>query len=155
VTPSRYGVLVFVFAAALTVSWALLHLMQSRGNILPTLPWSTPALVLVVDVTVLFTALSLRARLRGRPGTRPPQPIRVARSAVLGKASAHAGALLAGGYAGYGLVLLPDLTGRRDQVYVVGAAVVASALLTVAGLALERVCRVRGPRDEPPEDADG
>jgi hypothetical protein len=78
----------------------------------------------------------------------------MARMAVLGKASAHVGPIVGGLYGGYALVLLPtlDIGDRRDRALLAGGAVVASLLLTAAGLLLERTCRVRGNRneDQPP-----
>jgi hypothetical protein len=156
VTPTRVRALVGLFVVASVISWAVLHLMESRGSILTPLPWKAPVLIAAVAAVVLAAALSLRSRLRGSPGTRPPHPIGVARMAVLGKASAHAGPVLAGLYGGYALVLLPDfdIAGRRDRALVAVMAVVASLLLTGAGLLLERVCRVRPPQDDVPADSE-
>jgi hypothetical protein len=46
--------------------------------------------------------------------------------------------------------LLPslDIGDRRDRALLAGGAVLASLLLTAAGLLLERTCRVRGNNDE-------
>ena len=90
-----------------------------------------------------YAAVALRSRLRG---DRPPNPLGVARMAVLGKASAHVGPIVGGCYLGYLLVLLPglEITSRQERAVISGVALVAAILLTGAGLWLERTCRVRG-----------
>jgi hypothetical protein len=158
VTPSRLSTLLALAIGAAAVAWGAVRLSEGRGATLPPLPWAAPVGLAVLALAVLASAVALRARLRGRPGTRPPRPLGVARMAVLGKASAHAGALLAGAYAGYVLVLAPSLgiEARRDRALVAAAATLAAVLLTAAGLLLERTCRVRGGDDgTPPPAASG
>jgi hypothetical protein len=119
-------------------------------------PWSAvdgdaafpPAGLFALGVVVLATALGLRSRLQR--GEKRPHPLSMARMAVLGKASAHVGPIVGGLYGGYALVLLPtlDIGDRRDRAVLAGVAVLAALLLTAAGLFLERICRVRGGRDD-------
>ena len=98
--------------------------------------------------------VALRSRLRG---DRLPDPLGVARMAVLGKASAHVGPIVGGFYLGYLLVLLPgvEIASRRERAVIAVVALAAAGLLTVAGLLLERACRIRGG-DSPdlPDDLD-
>lgn len=146
--PSRIGILVALFLAIGAVSWGALQITANRGSTLPPLTWTAPAGVAALAVVVLVTALGLRSRL-DRPEKRP-HPLSMARMAVLGKSSAHVGPIVGGLYAGYLLVLLPDLeiAARQDRAILCIFAVVAAAVLTVAGLLLERSCRV------PPSDTD-
>ncbi|MGZ4616583.1 MAG: DUF3180 domain-containing protein, partial [Actinomycetes bacterium] len=127
--------------------------------VLPPLPWAAPLGIAALGLIVAVSALALRRRLRGSPGTKPPHPLGVARMAVLGKAASHVGPILAGIYAGYALLLLPDMdiSGRRDRAIIAGAAALAGMLLTGAGLLLERTCRVGPSRDDegPPPVASG
>jgi MFS family permease len=106
----------------------------------------------LLAIVVLATALGLRARL-GDPAKRP-HPLSMARMAVLGKASAHVGPIIGGLYGGYLLVLLPGLEigSRRDRAVLCLVALLASIALSVAGLLLERACRVppSGTDDEIP-----
>ncbi len=148
--PTRPNILVALCVAAAAVTWGALQVLESRGTVLPPLPWLGPFSIGVLGAAVVLSAVSLHRRLLGRPGTKPPNPIGVARLAALGKAGSHAGALIGGSYLGWLLLLLPDLDviGRRDRAVVAVAAVVASLVLVVGGLLLERVCRVRPPRDE-------
>lgn len=140
--PTRIGTLVALLVCAAAVSWAVLQVSLDRGASLPPLTWAAPAGVVLLAVVVLVTALGLRARLQ-QPEKRP-HPLSMARMAVLGKASAHVGPLVGGLYAGYLLVLLPDLDvgTRRDRAVLCVVALVASVALSVAGLLLERSCRV-------------
>lgn len=146
--PTRIASLLALFAAVAAVSWGALSLVEDRGGVLPPLSWSAPAGLLALGVVVLVTALALRSRLR-RVDKRP-HPLSMVQMAVLGKASAHVGPIVGGLYAGYALVLLPtlDIGDRRDRALLAGGAVLASLVLTAAGLFLERTCRVRGNIDD-------
>jgi hypothetical protein len=146
--PSRVGVLVALLVGVAAVAWGALQISVNRGTTLPPLTWTAPAGVAALAVVVLVTALGLRSRL-DRPEKRP-HPLSMARMAVLGKASAHVGPIVGGLYAGYLLVLLPglEIDSRRDRAILCTVALLAAALLTVAGLLLEKSCRV------PPTDTD-
>jgi hypothetical protein len=144
--------LIALFVSIAALVWGALTLVEDRGGVLPPLSWSAPAGLLALGVVVLVTVLALRSRLRR--GDKRPHPLAMARMAVLGKASAHVGPIVGGLYGGYALVLLPtlDVGDRRDRALLAGGAVLASLMLTAAGLWLERTCRVRGSRrddDEP------
>ena len=80
------------------------------------------------------------------------EPQRAVAFLVLGKASALAGALVAGGYLGFALMFLTrlDAAAPRDRVIRSAIAVVAGIVLCVMGLLLERACKVP---TEPDDDA--
>jgi len=153
VRPTRLSTLAALLVGATAVCWGVLRIAENRGTVLPTLPWGGPLGLALLAAAVLLSTVALRRRLHGTHGARPPHPIGVARMAALGKASSHVGALLGGLYAGFVLVLLPglDVVARRDRAVVAAAAVVAALVLTVAGLLLERTCRVRPPEGDDPE----
>jgi Protein of unknown function (DUF3180) len=142
--------LVALFVAVAAVAWGSLRLVEDRGGVLPPLSWSAPAGLLALGVVVLVTALALRSRLRS--DEKRPHPLSMVQMAVLGKASAHVGPIVGGLYGGYALVLLPTLEigDRRERALLAGGAVLASLVLTAAGLFLERTCRVRRDRDDDP-----
>jgi MFS family permease len=142
VRPTRIGTLVSMFAVIAAVTWGVLRVMSDHGHTLPPLTWTAPTGVAGLAVVVLVTWLALRSRLR-TPGQRP-HPLSMARMAVLGKASAHVGPIIGGLYAGYLVVLLPDLEfdARRERAILCGTALAFAVALTVAGLLLERACRV-------------
>jgi hypothetical protein len=148
VKPTRIVSLLALFVAVAAVAWGVLTLVDDRGGVLPRLSWSAPAGLFALGVVVLATAFGLRSRLLR--DEKRPHPLSMARMAVLGKASAHVGPIVGGLYGGYALVLLPtlDIGDRRDRALLAGAAVLASLLLTAAGLFLERICRVRGTHDD-------
>lgn len=152
--PTRVGPLVALLLGVAAVTWGALRIAENRGLSLPNLAWTAPAFIGVLAVVVLVTALALRSRLRG---DRPPHPLGTARMAVLGKASAHVGPIVGGLYGGYLVVLLPGLevTSRRDRAVICVVALLAAALLSAAGLLLERTCRIRGGEgdDTPPPEA--
>jgi hypothetical protein len=148
VRPTRPGTLVALLVCVGAVSWGVLAVMSDRGTTLPPLTWTAPAGVALLAVVVLVTALGLRSRL-DRPEKRP-HPLSMARMAVLGKASAHVGPVVGGLYGGYLLVLLPglEIDARRERAILCLVALAASVGLSLAGLLLERTCRV------PPADTE-
>jgi len=146
VRPTRVSTLVALLLVVAAVVWGALRIAESRGSALPDLTWTAPTGVAILAVVVLAATVALRSRLRG---DRRPDPLGVARMAVLGKASAHVGPIVGGCYLGYLLVLLPglEIPSRQDRAVISAVALAAAIVLTVAGLWLERTCRVR--RDDP------
>jgi hypothetical protein len=144
-----------------TIRWLLVVALITAGLVwlvvaiaygqLPQVPTYAPVSLVFLAVAEGVSAASIRARLAGRPGTRPIEPLAVARLAALAKASGLAGALMAGGYAGmlaYSLQHVDRRVSAQDAV-ASGFGVAAAALLVVAALLLERACR---HRDVPPGD---
>jgi hypothetical protein len=152
VRPTRVSTLL----AVAVVAGALAYLLVRAGySSLPPLPWTAALSTFVLAVAEAFLAPSVRARLAGRPGTRPILPLVVARTAALAKASSVLGALLLGGWLGMLAYVVPrdvDAT-RRDTPRVVAGAVTALALVGAA-LWLENVCRVPKPPDREPPPAE-
>ncbi|EFQ83335.1 hypothetical protein HMPREF0063_11608 [Aeromicrobium marinum DSM 15272] len=74
---------------------------------------------------------------------------------ALAQASSRVGALFAGGYAGFALAFVDTIGTEfgQDRVVRGGVAVLASVGLLVAGLLLERACRL--PSDDDEDDDDG
>jgi len=140
--PTRIRVLVALLLGVAAVTWGVLQIMLDRGAVLPPLTWTAPSFIVLLAIVVLATALGLRARLNDP--VKRPHPLSMARMAVLGKASAHVGPIVGGLYAGYLLVLLPglEIASRRDRSVLCLVALLASNGLSVAGLVLERACRV-------------
>ena len=146
--PTRLSGLAALFVLAAGASWLLAGLAYGS---LPPLPRYAVVTLLLLAVAIAFSAASVRARLQGRPGTRPILPIAVARQAALAKAGSSAGAIFAGLWAGWLL-----FTGSRLEERAAGTDALTSALGLVAALALtgsalwlERVCRVPRPPPSP------
>jgi hypothetical protein len=142
--------------------WLLVLLVVGAGGIAYLLtvnyyadvqspPTFAPLWLLLLALAEGYTAGLTRARLSGSPGTKPINPIIVARLAALAKATSPVGALAAGGYTGF----LADVARRSSAQAHTDTRTAALGLacglaLAVAALILERVCRVKSP---PSEDA--
>jgi uncharacterized membrane protein YbhN (UPF0104 family) len=117
-----------------------------------TLP--TPSVVALLWLAVLaiaefYVAVMTRARLAGRAGTRPINPLVVARFVALAKASSIVGSLAAGAYAGFLLWVARLDTPAANRDTRTSAFGVGLALLLVAdAMFLEYVCRVPGGDDD-------
>lgn len=104
-------------------------------------------LVLVAAVVVAL-AVPVRRATRG-PVRRRVDPFYATRVVVLAKASAVAGALLAGAGAGMLVELLVRPVSTPDAVWRTGAMLAAAGVMLVAGLVAESMCTV------PPGDDEG
>ena len=157
-TPTRIRTLLLTAAAFAVVSWLVGRLIYSR---LPPLPWTmVPALVVAAGAEAV-TGRGLRARILGRPGTKPPHPLQVARMVALAKASSLAAAVIGGVAAGFAVSAASSLPASvpGHDVITAGTTLGASVILAVAALYLEHCCRVpgdpdRGPYVPPPRPAD-
>lgn len=132
-------------------AWLLVVVANSLDLVPPQVPWTAPATVLVIGALVGVLAYGTHQRIQVRRERMDPQ--RAVTFLVLGKASALAGALVAGGYLAYGLMFITrlDADAPRDRVIKSAVAVIAGVGLCVAGLLLERACRVPGGDDEDSE----
>jgi H+/Cl- antiporter ClcA len=149
-TPIRALVVAAIFGGL--VGWLVVVTANAFELIPPRIPWSAPIGLLVFAALVGVLAYSTHQRIQVRRERMEPQ--RAVAFLVLGKASALAGALVAGGYLGFGLMFLTglDATSPRERVLRSAVAVVAGVALSVGGLLLERACKVPGLDDE--DDAD-
>src|ERR1700744_319525 len=145
-TPTRLRTLFGIAVARAVVSWLLLRTVSSS---LPSFPWTmVPALVIAAGGEAI-TARGLRARILGRPGTKPMPSLQVARMVALAKASSLAAAVIAGVAAGFAAAAAESLPAGAagHDVLTAGVTFAASLLLAAAALYLEYCCRV-------PEDPD-
>ena len=141
--PTRIPVLVALALLAGAVAYLLTSNFYAD---LPALPLYGPVFLVVLAAAEGYTAATTKARLEGRPRTQPIHPITVARIAALAKATSPVAALAAGAYAGcLGYVARLDGPHPADDLRTSIVGVVASVLLVVAALAMERVCRVKTP----------
>jgi hypothetical protein len=147
VNPTRTRTLVIAGAAALIGSYVLMRVyyLNSIGTALPRTPALSVGIVALVEAEL---SRGTRARLSGRPGTKPIMPITVARFAALARASSIAGAVVAGAWGGVVLYTAP----RGNQPTVAGADTITASLgiasgvaLLAAALWLEQACRQRRP----------
>lgn len=152
--PTRPAVLLGLALAPGALVYGAVDLWQTRGTP-PGVPVLAPFVLLLLAVVALSAGLSLRARFRAqrerRVDAKPVDPLTAARAAVFAKASSLVGSLVAGVYGGYGvwLWLHLDNDARREQAARCGFSVGAAILLVLAGLFLERVCRIPEDPDDP------
>lgn len=147
--PTSPATLVVAGLAAAALSWLLIS--RYYGSI-PDLPWLPPITLASLAVLEAYAAQSTKARIDRRPGRDPVDPLLVARFVVLAKASALAGAIFCGVYAAVTVWLLLKQLQQLAHAWIdlpaAVAGLVASAALMVAGLLLERACRVPPQPDE-------
>jgi hypothetical protein len=156
-TPTRGRLLLALLVIGAAVGWGTATLVDAwSGQSLPV-PWTAPVVMGVLALALFLWARGVRARLAGRPGTTPMNPLVAARSAALAMAASRVGALVAGFYAGVAIALLPSwqVAYIRQLVLVCAGTVVLSGLFVLAGLFLERVCRIPpGSLDDPADDSE-
>ena len=103
---------------------------------------------------VFFAGLPIRRFLRGQ-AKKSLNPMRAMRTLVLAQAAALTGALVTGWYLAQALVLLPDfdIDSRRTLVVRLAALTAGGAVMVVAGLLAQAMCRVdKGDEGDDGED---
>jgi uncharacterized membrane protein len=152
-TPLRSLVVAALFGGL--AGWLLVVIANAVDLTPPEVPWTAPIGLVVVSALVGGLAYTTHQRIQVRHER--IEPSRAVALLVLGKASALAGAVVAGGYLAYGLMFLArlDAAAPRDRVVRSAVAVAAGLALCGVGLLLERACRVpRGDSDDDEDDAD-
>ena len=116
----------------------------------PEVPWTAPIGLILVTALVGALAYSTYQRIQVRHER--VEPNRAVAFLVLGKASALAGAVVAGGYLAYALLFVGrwEAAAPRDRVIRSAVAVLAGVALCAMGLLLERACKV--PRKDEDDD---
>ncbi|ROO90371.1 uncharacterized protein DUF3180 [Actinocorallia herbida] len=147
---TRPSVLLALVLVPALVVWALLRGFYSQ---LPPLPWTAVPTFLLLAVGEAFTGVGTRNKILHKSAAetaRPVDPLSVARLAVLGKASAHAAAVLAGVFLGFVLHVAGDLDKPtlRHDFYVSAATALSALVLMGAGLFLEWCCRIPEDKDD-------
>jgi hypothetical protein len=148
VKPTRPVVLIVLVVAVGAITWAVLGFTYVS---LPPMPWTAVPTLLLLALGEAATGFNVRARIQRKPDTKPVEPLVVVRMAALGKASAHAAAVLVGvfgGFVGYLGSSLDKPTPRSDFFVSVGT-FLAALVLVGAALFLEYACRVpKRPEEE-------
>jgi hypothetical protein len=148
--PTRPATLLVLALATTALAWIGI---SNFYNEMPRLPWLPPLTLFGLAIVEAFAAYTTKNRIDRKAGAPPVQPLVVARYLVLAKASAVAGALFGGLYAGLTTWLLAMRGTLVEAAHDLPQAVIglggSLALLTTA-LWLERACRV----PPPPKDKD-
>lgn len=134
--------------------WLVVVIANALDLVPPQIPWTAPVAVILIAAMVALMAYTTHQRIQVRQDRMDPQ--RAVAFLVLGKASALAGALVAGGYLTFALMFLArvDADAPRDRVIKSAIAVVAGVGLAIAGLRLERACKVPGADQDNDLDQD-
>jgi hypothetical protein len=151
VKATRPAILVAIAVAVAAGVWGVLKLAYVS---MPPLPWTAVPTLLLLALGEIITAINTRARIQRKQGTRPVEPLVVARFVALAKASAYAATVLAGVFGGFMIYLSSSLdknTPRHDFFVSLGS-VVAALVLVAAALFLEYTCRVPKGPDEDEDD---
>lgn len=145
-TPRRALVVAALFGGL--AGWLLAVTTQALNVVPPSIPWSAPVGLVVVAALVGAIAWSTHQQIQVR--RERMESSRAVAFLVLGKASALGGALVAGGYLGFALNFVTrfDAEGPRERVIRSLVSIVGGVALAVAGLLLERACRVPYDEDE-------
>ncbi|WP_432908433.1 DUF3180 domain-containing protein [Micromonospora matsumotoense] len=147
--PTRFSTLVVAVLAAAALAWLLISSFYYSG--MPRLPWLPVVTLGGLAVLEAYAAVNTRSRIERKPGREPVNPLLVARFVVLAKASALAGAIFLGCYAGLtGWLFVEPTNAAIQDRPAAGAGTLASLALVAAALWLERSCRV----PESDDDAD-
>jgi hypothetical protein len=149
--PTRPGPLVGLLVIVALLTWMVVRQFYSE---LPILPWTAIPTVLLLALGEGYSAWVTKARIDHKPGTKPVEPLAVARLAALAKASAYAGAVFGGVFAGFGLHTAQLLTREtpRAEFFIAVGSFLSFVILIVAALYLEHSCRIpKDPEDQRPE----
>jgi hypothetical protein len=145
--PTRAGALVVFGVLAMVGGWLLRPITERLEGTAPVVTWLQVFVLFfaagLVAVTAWVTWRSLQVKREWL------EPHRAVNRLVMAKASALAGALMAGGYVGYAvswLGLEAELAGQRITRSLLAG--LAGLLITIAALVLERACRARFSDDE-------
>lgn len=146
--PTRFTTLAVAFVVGGLLGFSLVALTVRMSGTAPRVEWSAVgALVVIAGLVMVFAYSTYRTVHRLR---QLMDPRRALNFSMLAKASALVGAFVAGGYLGFGLNFVADLDIPlpRERAIRSLLAAVAGVVTMVAGLLLERACRV--PKDDPP-----
>ncbi|MER6944403.1 DUF3180 domain-containing protein [Nonomuraea sp. NPDC000554] len=150
-TPTRPGPLVGLVIVVGLVTWAVVRQFYDE---LPIVPWTAIPTVLLLALGEAYSGWVTKARIARKPDTKPVEPLAVARLAALAKASAYAGAVFAGVFAGFALFTVQMLTKEtpRFEFFIATGSFLAFVVLIGAALYLEHSCRIpKGPEDQQPK----
>lgn len=140
--------LLAVFTVGAVLGWTVVSIAEQVNTVAPRLEWTS--VLGVAAIAGIVAALAYSTYRTVHRDRRLIEARRAVNLLLLAKATALAGALVAGGYVGFGLQFLDSLDAPlpRDRAIKAGSAALAAVALAVAGLLLERACRVPKVEDE-------
>ncbi|HEX5968289.1 MAG TPA: DUF3180 domain-containing protein [Intrasporangium sp.] len=147
-TGIRASTLVLTGVAVLVLAWLVMRWVEGNSRSVPDPGWIGAAAMLFLGGGILVAGWQVRKFRDGVSGA-TMTPLRAARTLVLGQAAALTGAALTGWYTALLLVLLPDadIESQRSRMWPFVLHALVAVALAIAGLVVQRWCRIR-PRDE-------
>lgn len=135
-TTTRQVVLSAVAGAGLAA--LLLTIFDLTNTFPPVVPWSVPAVLLVMAVGAFVYARGVPTRLENRTLS----ALEAVRALIIAKSMVMTGAVLAGGHAAYVGRFLGALTGEQPLARALNGAgaILTALLLAFAGWTLEKAC---------------
>ena len=153
VTPTRPADLVL---PALGAAVAVHLLVRLTYGSLPAFPTTAGVPLAALGLAEAIGGSALRRRIRRRPGTRPVPPLVAARAVFVARASALAGALMVGAWAGLLGYVAPrsaDIAAAAGDTLASAIGVVGALALVAGALWLQHCCRTPDdPTDPAPPD---
>ncbi|MFI6604284.1 DUF3180 domain-containing protein [Nonomuraea sp. NPDC050536] len=145
--PTKPGILVGLVVIVALLTWIVVKQFYSE---LPVLPWTAIPTVMLLAVGEFYSGWMTKARIARKPGTKPVEPLAVARLAALAKASAYVGAVFAGVFAGFAIFDVQLFTREvpRAEFFIAAGSFAAFVILICAALYLEHACKIpKSPED--------
>lgn len=128
--------------AGVVLGWAVHQVYEQLGAVPPLVSWAQPLALGLLAAILGYTAWATRRTVHVRRERLLPH--QAVNRLVLARACAVVGALVGGGYLGYGLSWLGDPAELADERVLRSLVAAAAGLVAaVAALLLERACRVR------------
>jgi len=153
--PTAATTLAVTGVAGLAVGGSIRPLVERGGGVAPAVTWAAPTTLLVFAVLLVALArITYRTIHQRRERIDPHRAVNLL---VLGKASALAGAAVAGAYFGFAISFADALGAElpRERVTRSAAACLVALAVMVGGLLLERACRVPDPQDDTDDPGGG
>ncbi len=152
-SPLSWVRLTITAALMAVVAFVVSRILLGAGHTPMTVPWTALVVSVAVAGIVVWLGWTVRQYRRGdNPGL---SGLRAMRIAVIAQAAAYTGALLAGGYGGYGVAVALEWAHapRREVALSALLGLLGAAVLAVAGKLAERWCKLDGDdRDDPPAE---
>jgi len=150
VTPTRPVVLVVVALISLVMGLAGADLYATATGRPMPVPLSSAVTIAAVALVLVIWTEYFRRRMRA-PDQRV-DPFVAVRSAALAMAASRAGAIICGLFLGIGIWYLFDLNSAaaRQRVLICALGALAAFTTALAGLWLERICRLPDDDDDDP-----
>jgi hypothetical protein len=148
IRPTRVRTLLLLAGCGVVIGWFSVPIFETIQTSAPTIGWQSVLALAFLAAVLLGTAWSTWRALHRLQ--RYIEPHRAVNLLVLAKASALVGALVAGAYLGFGAQFLDslDIMLPRERVIRSGLAAVASLVMMVGGLLLERALKIPGEPEE-------